>query len=69
VPASALLYDAEGGVWVYERVAPQTYARRRVQIAHVTGAEAALAGDALAGREIVTAGAAELFGAEFGAGK
>ena len=69
VPASALLYDAEGGSWVYERVAPQTYARRRVQIAHVTGAQAALAGDALAGREIVVAGAAELFGAEFGAGK
>ncbi len=69
VPTSALLYDAEGGSWVYERIAPNTYARRRVQVAGVVGAEAGLVGDALAGREVVTAGAAELFGTEFGAGK
>jgi hypothetical protein len=69
VPASALLYDAEGGTWVYERVAPQTYARRRVQIEAVVDADAALVGEALAGREVVVAGAAELFGTEFGAGK
>lgn len=69
VPWSALVHDAEGGSWVYERVAPNTYARRRVQIEHVVGAEAALAGDALAGREIVSTGVAELFGTEFGSGK
>jgi hypothetical protein len=69
VPWSALLYDAEGGSWVYERVAPNTYARRRVQIESVAGAEAAISGAALEGKEIVSAGAAELFGAEFGAGK
>ena len=69
VPWSALLYDAEGGSWVYERVAPNTYARRRVQIDAVAGSEAAISGAALEGKEIVSAGAAELFGAEFGVGK
>jgi len=69
VPWSAVVYDADGGSWVYERVAPNTYARRRVQIAAVVGAEVALHGDALAGREIASVGVAELFGAEFGAGK
>jgi len=69
VPWSAVVYDADGGSWVYERVAPNTYARRRVQIGAVVGAEVALLGDALAGREIASVGVAELFGAEFGAGK
>lgn len=69
VPWSALVHDAEGGSWVYERTGPSTYARRRVQIAHVVGSEAALVGEALAGREIVSTGVAELFGTEFGSGK
>ncbi|HEX8057152.1 MAG TPA: efflux RND transporter periplasmic adaptor subunit [Novosphingobium sp.] len=66
VPAAAIIYDIHGGEWVYARLAPRTYERRRVQVARVDGATAILAampGDA---REVVTAGAAELFGTEFG---
>jgi RND family efflux transporter MFP subunit len=69
VPYSAILYDYQGGTWVYEQVAPQTYTRRRVELKGVVG------GEALVGRglepdiTVVSVGAAELFGTEFGAGK
>ncbi len=69
VPWSAVLHDIQGGTWVYERTAPQAYTRRRVQVVRVTGNDAVLASGVRPGAQIVTAGAAELFGTEFGIGK
>ncbi len=69
VPWSAVVHDPEGGSWVYERVAERTYTRRRVQVAYVAGADAALSAGMAPGSAIVSTGAAELFGTEFGAGK
>jgi hypothetical protein len=69
VPWAGVLHDIHGGQWVYEKVGPQTFVRRRVQVARVVGADAVLSGSFKAGAKIVTAGAAELFGTEFGAGK
>lgn len=66
VPASAIVHDINGGEWVYARLAPRTYERRRVQVVRIEDATAILTtvpGDA---REVVAAGAAELFGTEFG---
>lgn len=69
VPFAAVLFDIYGGAWVYERIAPQQYARRRITIRDVIG-NMAIIDDALPiGAQVVTAGAAELFGTEFGAGK
>lgn len=74
VPWSAVLHDIHGGTWVYERTAPLTYVRRRVEVAHVAGDRAVLATGLLpatlaAGTPVVAAGAIELFGTEVGFSK
>lgn len=69
VPWSAVLYDIHGGAWVYEQTAPHQFTRRRVEVNRVVGALAALTRGPALGAQIVTTGAAELFGTEFGAGK
>ncbi len=69
IPWSAVVQDINGGTWVYERTAPQTYVRRRVQVRFVLGDLAVLAEGPATGAMIVVEGAAELFGTEFGAGK
>jgi hypothetical protein len=69
VPWAAVLHDVHGGEWVYEQLAPQRFARRRVQVRFVADGLAALASGPAAGRPVVIAGAAELFGTEFGVGK
>ncbi len=67
VPRAALLRDIHGGAWVYEKTAAHTYARRRVLVDRVVGDLAVLGRRHLKpGAKVVTAGAAELFGAEFG---
>ena len=68
-PWSAVLYDVHGGAWVYESVAPQAFVRRRVEVDFVSGSMAVLSRGPRPGTQVVTAGAAELFGTEFGAGK
>ncbi len=68
-PWAAVLHDAYGGAWVYERTGPLTYARRRVQVHRVLEGVAILASGPKAGTEIVTDGAVELFGTELGFGK
>jgi len=66
---SAVLYDLHGAAWVYAQVAERSYERRRVMVEHVDGERAVLAQAPEAGARLVTAGATELFGTEFGAGK
>lgn len=69
VPYSSILYDMYGGAWVYESVAPHVYVRQRVSLHHVLGDLAVLSRGPAAGAKVVSAGAAELFGTEFGVGK
>ncbi|MEX2118519.1 MAG: efflux RND transporter periplasmic adaptor subunit [Pirellulales bacterium] len=69
VPWAAVLHDIHGGAWVYENVSPRTFVRRRVAVKYVAGAQAVLAEGPAVGARIVTDGAAELFGTEFGFGK
>lgn len=69
VPWSAILYDIHGGEWVYEQTAPQTFVRRRVEVQFIDKDRAILAKGPPEGANIVTQGAAELFGTEFGIGK
>lgn len=66
VPTSAIVRDIYGGEWVYARTAPNTYIRQRIETAQVSGDHAILSRGLADGAEIVTAGAAELFGSEFG---
>jgi RND family efflux transporter MFP subunit len=69
VPAAALLHDAYGGTWVYVVKAPQVYTRVRVMVTDMVGGFALLSQGPSPGARVVTDGAAELFGVEFGAGK
>ncbi|HKX30594.1 MAG TPA: efflux RND transporter periplasmic adaptor subunit [Blastocatellia bacterium] len=69
VPWSAIVYDANGGTWVYQNIAPQQFARRRVEVRRVVNSLAVITRGPDPGAKIVMAGAAELFGTEFGTGK
>jgi RND family efflux transporter MFP subunit len=69
VPSSAVLYDINGGNWVYAKIAPYVYSRRRVEVSHIVDDFAVLTRGVEVGDEVVTAGAAEIFGTEFGVGK
>lgn len=64
VPASALVFDAWGGVWVY-RCEGGDYWRTRVDPIHRIVSEVALAHGPPAHSCVVSVGAAELFGTEF----
>ncbi|WP_158010068.1 efflux RND transporter periplasmic adaptor subunit [Hymenobacter glacialis] len=66
IPAAALLYDATGGQWVYVRTAPRQYTRQRVEVQRAVGDQIVISRGVKAGAEVVTDGAAELFGTEFG---
>ncbi len=69
VPHSALIRDALGGTWVYESIAPHAYSRRRVVGDRVVGDRVALSSGLKPGARVVSQGAAELYGAEFGGQK
>lgn len=69
IPWSAVLHDIQGATWVYENIAAQTFVRRPVEVRSVANNQAVLARAPAAGAKIVTVGAVELFGAEFGVGK
>jgi multidrug efflux pump subunit AcrA (membrane-fusion protein) len=67
VPASAVLRDVYGGEWVYVRTGPHVYERRRIEIVSTSGGYSLIRRGLARGDQVVTAGAAELFGTEFGA--
>ncbi|MDV5825534.1 MULTISPECIES: efflux RND transporter periplasmic adaptor subunit [Sphingomonadales] len=67
VPSTAILRDIYGGEWIYQKTAKDTFVRQRVEVASESGGRALLARGLSSGAEVVTTGAAELFGTEFGA--
>ncbi len=69
LPSSSILYDFHGSTWVYQRVAERKYQRRKVNVLWFEGAEAVIEQRLESGIQVVTSGAAELFGTEFGPGK
>lgn len=69
IPYSSIVYDTQGGTWVYVKSEPLVYTRVRVDLDHVSDGLAVLTRGLSPGDEVVYAGAAELFGTEFGVGK
>lgn len=69
VPKAAVLFDAFGGTWVYEARAGGVFVRQRIALADFIGDSAVLQRGPAVGTRLVTTGAAELFGTEFGVGK
>ena len=68
-PRASVIRDIHGGAWVYEKVGDHAYSRRRVLVDRVVGNVAVLASGPKPGALVVTDGAAEIYGAEFGGGK
>jgi membrane fusion protein, heavy metal efflux system len=68
IPDAAVLYDIHGATWVYEDLGSNAYARRRVEVVRHAGDRAVVSRGISEGAKVVTTGAPELFGTEFGAG-
>jgi RND family efflux transporter MFP subunit len=68
-PYASLIYDIHGGSWVYENPGPGVYVRSRVEVDYIADNLAVLRRGPAKGTAVVTDGAAELFGTEFGGGK
>ncbi len=69
VPRSAILHDIHGNTWLYVKVDDLTFERRRVKVLYSQDGMAVLGEGLTDGVQVVTDGAAELFGTEFGVGK
>ncbi len=69
VPVAAILMDAMGGTWVYEARPGGQFVRQRVAVLEHADEFALLQQGPPIGTRVVTVGAAELFGTEFGVGK
>lgn len=67
VPSAAILRDIYGGEWVYQKTGKDMFVRQRIEVASEAGGKALLARGLAPGAQVVTDGAAELFGTEFGA--
>jgi multidrug efflux pump subunit AcrA (membrane-fusion protein) len=68
VPYSAVIYDPRGDAWVYTSPEPLVYVRHRIKVDYIEGDLAVLADGPSPGTAVVTAGAAQLFGAEYKVG-
>lgn len=67
MPSGAIVRDIYGGEWVYRKTGKDSFERARVAVASEGNGRVLLAHGLARGDEIVTTGAAELFGTEFGA--
>ena len=66
VPASAIVRDIYGGEWVYVQTAPGHFVRQRLESVSRDRDGAIVTHGLKAGTQVVTVGAMELFGTEFG---
>jgi hypothetical protein len=69
VPQAAVLYGVHGETWVYTNPEPLVFVRQPIVIDYIEENLAFLSEGPEAGTEVVTVGAAELFGAETGVSK
>jgi biotin carboxyl carrier protein len=69
VPYAAVIYDLHGDTWAYTNPQPLTYIREHIGVEYIDGDLAVLSQGPIPGTQVVTVGAAELFGTEFGIGK
>ena len=68
VPYSALIYDAEGGTWVYTSDEARSFVREEVVVDYIEGDVAVLASGPAVGTIVASVGVAELYGTEFEVG-
>jgi hypothetical protein len=66
MPYAAVLYDASGATWTYINPEPLVFVREPVTVDAIRGDQAVLSAGPAAGTPVVTVGAIELYGTEFG---
>jgi hypothetical protein len=64
VPYAALIYDPEGKTYVYTSPKPFEYLREEVKVDRIEGDRVLVSRGPPAGTEVVTVGAAEVYGTE-----
>lgn len=69
VPYSAVMYDNAGDTWAYVVEDSLVFVREPITVDYVDGDTAVLGDGPDVGTEVVTLGAAELYGAELGLGQ
>lgn len=69
IPYAAVMYDVDGATWVYVNPEPLVYVRHQIVVNLIAGDQAMLSSGPPVGTTVVTRGAAELFGVEFGVGQ
>ena len=69
VPFAAVIYQPDGTSWVYANPEGLVYHREPIEIDRIDGDVALLTSGPSAGTPVVTVGASELWGFEFGVGK
>jgi hypothetical protein len=65
IPYDAVIYGADGNTYTYTAPEPLTYVRQEIDIDHVAGDSVMLSDGPPTGTEVVTVGAAEVYGTEF----
>jgi hypothetical protein len=65
IPYEAVIYTSDGKTYTYTAPEPLTFVRQNITIDHVVGDSAMLSDGPHVGTEVVTVGAAEVYGTEF----
>jgi hypothetical protein len=65
IPYAAVIYDPEGNTYTYTSSERLTFVRQEIEIDRVNGDRVVLSEGPPAGTEVVTVGAAEVYGTEF----
>jgi hypothetical protein len=68
IPYSALIYDPSGATWAYTNPEPLVYVRESITVDTIQGDLVVLSAGPPSGTTVVTVGAAELYGTEYGVG-
>jgi len=66
IPYPAVVYDTDGSTWTYVNTAPRTYVRAPITVVAIDDNMARLSAGPPVGAAVVTVGAAELLGTEYG---
>jgi multidrug efflux pump subunit AcrA (membrane-fusion protein) len=64
LPYAAVMYDTEGGTWVYTSPEALVFLRNRIEVDFINGDLAVLSSGPSSGTSVVTVGATELYGSE-----
>jgi hypothetical protein len=68
VPYSSLIYDPQGGIWIYTSPQARTFVRVQVEVDRIDGDRVFLSEGPAAGTEIASVGVTQIYGAETGVG-